>query len=118
MRRREFMAALGGTAVGAVSAQAQSQRPIVAVLMALGNTDPEGRARLAGFLEGMQQLGWVDGQNVRIEIRWAGGSAERTREIVTEFVQLRPHVIVSNGTPAEQQRIVAKVDALMALCDR
>jgi len=100
MRRREFMAALGGTAVGAVSAQAQSQRPIVAVLMALGNTDPEGRARLAGFLEGMQQLGWVDGQNVRIEIRWAGGSAERTREIVTEFVQLRPHVIVSNGTPA------------------
>ena len=55
---------------------------------------------MKAFLQGFEKFGWIEGRNVRIDVRWAGGSAERMREIVTEFVALKPDVIVAGGSPA------------------
>jgi ABC-type uncharacterized transport system substrate-binding protein len=63
-------------------------------------TDPLGQSQLKAFLQGLEKLGWIDSRNVRIDIRWAGGNAERMREIVTEIVALKPDVIVVSGSPA------------------
>jgi putative tryptophan/tyrosine transport system substrate-binding protein len=102
MRRREFITLLGGaTAAGAWPPVARAQQPMrrVAVIMVTPETDPVGQGRLKAFLRGFEKLGWTDGRNARFEIRWAGGSAERMREIVAEIVALKPDVIVANGTP-------------------
>jgi len=82
------------------AARAQQELRRVAVIMAVRETDPEGRGRLKAFLQGFQQLGWIDGHNVRIDVRWADGSVNRTREIAAEFAALAPDVIIVNGTPA------------------
>jgi putative ABC transport system substrate-binding protein len=58
-----------------------------------------GQGRLKAFLQGFEKRGWIDGRNARFDIRWAGGSAVRMREIVAEIVALKPDVIVANGTP-------------------
>jgi hypothetical protein len=81
--RRKFIAALGGTAIawplGARAQQANRVRR-VAVLWSLAADDPEGQARLAVFLQGLQELGWTDGRNVRIDYRWAAAAdADRSR---------------------------------------
>ena len=72
----------------------------VAMVMARLETDPLGQGQLKAFLQGFEKFGWIEGRNVRIDVRWAGGSAERMREIVTEFVALKPDVIVAGGSPA------------------
>ena len=101
MKRRAFMALLGGTvAAWPLATQAQQTMRRVAVLMATHDTDADGRARLNAFLEAFRRLGWEDGRNVTIDIRWSGGSAERTRDIATEFAALKPDVIVANSTPS------------------
>ena len=80
MRRREFITLLGGAAaawpVAARAQQAERMRRI-GVLMTLAADDPEVQARLAAFLQGLRELGWTVGRNVRIDIRWAAGNAER-----------------------------------------
>src|SRR5207253_3856267 len=70
------------------------------VLMNLAADDPIGQVRLAAFLQGLQQLGWVDGRNVRINTRWAAGDREYFRKYATELVGLRPDVILAFATPA------------------
>jgi putative tryptophan/tyrosine transport system substrate-binding protein len=100
MRRREFMTLLGGAAaVWPLVSRAQQSMRRVAVIMVTPETDPVGQGRLKAFLQGFEKLGWTDGRNARFDIRWAGGSAERMREIVAEIVALKPDVIVANGTP-------------------
>jgi putative tryptophan/tyrosine transport system substrate-binding protein len=99
MRRREFITLIGGAATWAAVARAQSGMRRIAVLMATRESDVEGRARLQAFLQGFRQLGWTEGRNVTIDIRWTGGSIERTRDIVAELVALAPDVIVVNGSP-------------------
>jgi putative ABC transport system substrate-binding protein len=100
MRRREFIMVLGGAlAVWPRAAHAQQSMRRIAVIMVTPETDPLGRSRLNALLRGIEELGWVDGRNTRIDIRWAEGSADRISEIVTEFVALKPDVIVANGTP-------------------
>src|ERR1700753_4090964 len=98
MRRREFITFVGGTAATMRFAAAQQKLRHVAVQMAPSETDHEGRAWLDAFVNGLAKLGWIEGQNLQIDIRWAGGSAERARQIAAEFVSLRPDVIVANGT--------------------
>ncbi len=119
MRRREFIALLGGaTAAGLpLTARAQQAMRRVAVMMATRDTDPEGRARLNAFLQGFQQLGWTEGRNVRIDIRWADGSLERTREIAAEFVSLKPDVILANSTTgvAAMKRATASIPVVFVL---
>jgi putative ABC transport system substrate-binding protein len=75
MRRREFITLLGGaplTAPRATFAQATDRIRRIGVLMPLAVEDPEAKARLGAFLDGLQQLGWTDGRNVRIDARWPG----------------------------------------------
>ena len=101
MRRREFITLLGGAAVvWPLAARSQQAMRRVAVLMGVGETDSLGQVRLNAFRQGLQQLGWADGRNVRFDIRWSGGTPERSREIAAEFVALKPDVILANGTPA------------------
>ena len=100
MQRREFITLLGGAAVAwPLVARAQQSMRRVAVIMVTPETDPVGQSRLKAFLQGFEKLGWTDGRNARFDIRWAGGSAERMREIVAEILALKPDVIVANGTP-------------------
>src|SRR5829696_1407524 len=80
IRRREFIVTLGGVAAAWPFA-ARSQQPDrmrrIGVLMATAADEPESQARLAAFLQGLQQLGWTDGRNLRIEYRWSAGGAAR-----------------------------------------
>jgi len=100
MRRREFITLLGGAAAWPVAAQAQQGGRMrrVGVLMTLAADDPESPARLAAFLQGLQDLGWVDGRNMRVEYRWAPGGANLRLKAASELVALDPDVILANGS--------------------
>jgi ABC transporter substrate binding protein len=100
MRRREFITHVGGTAAAwPLAARGQQSMRRVAVIMVNPETDPLGQARLKAFLQGFEKLGWTDGRNIRLDIRWANGSAARMQEIVKEIVAQNPDLIVANGTP-------------------
>jgi putative tryptophan/tyrosine transport system substrate-binding protein len=100
MKRREFIAALGGAAV-AWPSTARAQQPErmrrIGVLMSLAADDPVGQARVKAFQQGLQQLGWTDGRNVRIDYRWAAGNVENSRKYAAELVALAPDVILAVG---------------------
>ena len=103
MRRREFITLLGGAAAAwPLSARAQQSERVrrIGVLMNLAADDREGRARLAAFQQELQQLGWIDGRNARIDIRWGAGDAERYRTYAAELVALAPDVILAATTAA------------------
>jgi putative ABC transport system substrate-binding protein len=100
VRRREFITLLGGAAVAwplAARAQQGERMRRIGVLMTLAADDPEGQARLTAFVQGLQELGWTDGRNVRIDYRWPAGDAERTRRYATELAALAPDVILAGG---------------------
>ncbi len=115
MRRREFISLMGAAALaGPLPAQAQQPVRRIGVLMAFAADDPEGQARLAAFLEGLRQLGWTDGRNVKIEIRWPVGDAARSRS-AEELVALAPDVILaSSGTVVALQRVTHSVPIVFA----
>ena len=101
MKRREFITLLGGAAAAwplAARAQQPERMRRIGVLMPLAADDPEGQARIAAFLQGLQQLGWTDGRNVRIDYRWARGDADRIRKYAAELVALAPDVILASGS--------------------
>src|SRR5262245_47820770 len=101
MRRREFLNLLaGGVAAWPVAAYAQQPDRIrhIGVLMAYAEDNPDGKPRLAAFAQGLQELGWTDGRNIRIEYRWSAGDAERTHEYAAELVALAPDVILAGNT--------------------
>jgi putative ABC transport system substrate-binding protein len=101
MRRREFITVIGGAAVAwplAARAQQPERMRRIAVLMGLARDDPEGQARNAAFLQAMQQLGWTDGRNVRIDTRWDAPDADRYRKNAAELVELAPDVILATGS--------------------
>jgi putative ABC transport system substrate-binding protein len=100
MWRREFISLLGGAAAAwPLAARAQQTGPVrrIGVLMSLAADDPEMKARLAAFLQGLQELGWTDGRNVRIDTRSTAGDAERIRRYAAELVALAPDVILAAG---------------------
>jgi len=102
--RRAFITLLGGTAAWPLAARAQQPERIrrIGVLMNLAVGDPEGEARSAGFLQALQQLGWSDGRNVRIDYRWAAGAADRFHRYAEELLALGPDVILAASTPSVQ----------------
>ncbi len=69
------------------------------VLMSTAADDPVGQARIAAFRQGLQKLGWTEGQNVRIDIRWAGGNADLDRKFAAELVALTPDVVLATASP-------------------
>ena len=102
MRRREFITLLGGTAVAwplAARAQQAGRMRRLGVLMAPQESDPEGKAQLSGFTQALGALGWIEGRNLQMEIRWGGGDANRARIYAKELVALQPDVILGQGTP-------------------
>jgi putative tryptophan/tyrosine transport system substrate-binding protein len=100
MRRRAFLAGLGSTAAWPVVARAQPSEPMrrVGVLMAF-DEEPETKASLTVFLRGLRELGWAEGRNLRIDIRWTAGSLERMQRSAKELVDLLPDAILSETTP-------------------
>jgi putative ABC transport system substrate-binding protein len=98
MKRREFLGVLGGAAAWPVAARAQPGRVRrVGVLQNFAADDAEGQVRLTAFGQGLQQLGWAVGNNLRIEYRWSIGDAERIRKSVADIVALAPDVILAAG---------------------
>jgi putative ABC transport system substrate-binding protein len=103
MRRREFNVLLGGAAVSPLGTFAQQADRVrrVGVLMSLSADDPIGQARVAAFREGMEQLGWFDGRNIRFEFRWSKpADASLLRAYAGELVALTPDVILANASTA------------------
>jgi putative ABC transport system substrate-binding protein len=100
MRRREFIKVLAGSAAcWPLAARAQQGERVrrIGVLLSLAADDKEGQARLAAFLQGLQELGWVDGGNVRVDTRWGAGDTERVHKYIAELVALTPDVILASG---------------------
>src|SRR6516225_7364789 len=103
MKRRTFITLLGGAAAAwplAARAQQPERMRRIGVLMNTVSDDAEGQARLAAFHQGLQQLGWTVGHNVRIDYRWGGDDAERIRRGAAELVALGSDVILASGTPS------------------
>jgi ABC-type uncharacterized transport system substrate-binding protein len=102
MRRREFITLFGGAPAWPLAAHAQQGRAMrrVGVLMAIAENDREGQARVRAFRQAMDDLGWTEGRNVRIDIRWAAGDADRFRAHAAELAGLAPDVIVANSNIA------------------
>jgi putative ABC transport system substrate-binding protein len=101
MRRREFITLLlGGAAAWPVAVRAQQRERVrrIGVFTPGAADDPEHQARNAAFLQGLGELGWIVGRNVRIEYRWGAGDYERFRAIAAELVALGPDVILAQGS--------------------
>src|SRR6516162_11405764 len=102
--RRELLAALGSAAAWPLAARAQQgERERVrriGILMVVGESGPQGHARLDPFVRRLTELGWTDGRNVRLDIRWAAGDAEPYRRYARELVALSPDVIVADASPS------------------
>jgi putative tryptophan/tyrosine transport system substrate-binding protein len=99
VKRRAFIAALGGAAAWPLVARAQQPERMrrIGVLIPYAADDPESLARVGGFVQGLQQLGWTIGGNVRMEYRFSAGSADAARKYAAELVALAPDVILANG---------------------
>jgi ABC-type uncharacterized transport system substrate-binding protein len=99
MRRREFITLLGGVAVGwPLAARAQQSERRIGALMSTAADEPEGQARLAAFRDGLRQLGWTDGRNVRIDIRWPASEPDSYRKYAGELVALGPDAILASSS--------------------
>jgi putative ABC transport system substrate-binding protein len=99
MKRRAFITLLGGTAAALAARAQQGERMSrIGVLMATTTDDSTATARVIGFVQGLEQFGWTEGRNARIDIRWAAGEAGRFRQYATELVALAPQVILANSS--------------------
>ena len=103
MKRRDFIAVLGAAAAAwplALRAQQPERLRHIGLLNALGSDDPEAQARIAVLEQTLQQLGWVVGRNLRIEIRQIGTDVDHVRSAAAELVALAPDVILTIGSVA------------------
>jgi len=101
IRRREFIAGLGGAAAWPLAARAQLGDRVrrIGVLMPGDENDREGEAARSAFAQGLADLGWTVGRNLRMDVRSAGGDTNRIRALAQELVGLQPDIIVAGGTP-------------------
>src|SRR5262247_2409057 len=103
IRRREFITLLGGAAAAwPLAAQAQQPECLrrIGVLLNRAADNPEGQDRLAAFHQGLQELGWNVGRNVRIDTRWSEDNADRSAKYAAELVALTPDIVLASGTLA------------------
>jgi putative tryptophan/tyrosine transport system substrate-binding protein len=104
MRRRQFIAALGGAVAAwpsVLRAQQGDHRPRqIGVLSAFVPDDPAGDSDIVALRQGLEDLGWVDGRNIHVHLRWPGGDMERVRALAKDLVELKPDVLLSRSTPA------------------
>jgi len=119
MRRREFIKVIAGSAAWPLVARAQQPERVrrIGVLMALSANDPEGQAWVAAFLQGLQELGWSDGRNAIVDIRWSADNNADARKYAAELVALAPDVILaqSSNAVASLQQVTSTVPIVFAL---
>jgi hypothetical protein len=96
MRRRDFIKAIAVSTTWPIAARAQQSGGLkrLGVLMAPEENDPEGKAQLSEFTQALAALGWIEGRNLRMDVRWGGGDANRARIFAKELVALQPDVIL------------------------
>jgi len=100
--RRELLVALGGAAVAwplAAGAQQPEGTRRIGVLGSFPETDAEGQARIAALRKRLQDLGWTEGRNIRLDLRWSSSDADLVRKFAKELVDLQPNLIVTESTP-------------------
>ena len=103
MRRRDFITLLGSTAAAwPLMARAQQSDRVrrIGVLLSLDENDPLVKPRVSAFTQALADLGWTDGRNVRMDLRWSGGDPNRIRALARELVGLQPDIIVTDTTLA------------------
>jgi putative ABC transport system substrate-binding protein len=103
LRRRDFITLLGGTAAAwPLAARAQQTERVrrIGLLMAFDENDPEGKRRVPAFAQALADLGWTVGRNLRVDVRWGGGDANRRRALAQELVGLQPDIILTGGNAA------------------
>jgi putative ABC transport system substrate-binding protein len=102
MKRREFMTLLGGAAAWPLAAWAQQDARVrrIAVLVPFDENDPAANTYVSAFTQALAGLGWTEGRNVRMVLRWFGDDNNRIRALAQELVGLRPDIILANGTAA------------------
>jgi putative tryptophan/tyrosine transport system substrate-binding protein len=106
MRRREFIAAFGSAAAWPLVARAQQPMAMRRIGVLTGGFGPDSQARLEAFLRALAQLGWTEGQNMRLEIRRGGGDSDTIRKHAAELVALAPDVIMAIGGTATGHLLV------------
>src|SRR5215475_13393465 len=103
MRRRDFMKIIGGAAAGwplAARAQQDTRVRRIGVLMPGDETDPAAKPLVSALTQALADLGWADGRNVRMDLRWHGDDINRIGAFAQELVGLQPDIIVTETTPA------------------
>ena len=103
MRRRDLITLLGGAAVArplAAAAQQGDRMRRIGVLVPYDENDPEPKRRVSAFTQALADLGWTDGRNVRMDLRWAGADTNRIPALAQELVGLQPDIIMTNSTAA------------------
>jgi putative tryptophan/tyrosine transport system substrate-binding protein len=102
VKRRQFIVGLGGAVAWPVVARAQQPERMrrIGLLPVYDENDPEGKRRVSAFTQALSGLGWTDGRNVRMELRWGGNDSNRIRTFAQELVGLQPDVIVTGGGAA------------------
>jgi putative ABC transport system substrate-binding protein len=102
LKRREFITLLGGAATWPLRAQAQQPERMrrIGVLMSFDENDPTMKLRVSAFTQALADLGWTDGRNVRMDLRWGRGDINRIRALAQELVGLKPDIILTGATPA------------------
>jgi putative ABC transport system substrate-binding protein len=101
IRRRDFITVLGGAAAWPLTARAQQGDRVrrIGVMMANSENDPEVKAFLSGLTQGLAELGWTDGRNLRMDVRWAAGNVDRMRVFAKELADARTELLVAHSTP-------------------
>src|SRR5258706_8251435 len=102
IKRREFVGLLAGATVArpfVALAQKPDRSRRIGVLMSLAENDLEGKAQLSGFMQGLSELGWTNGSNLRTDVRWGGGDIAQIQAFAKELVAGQPDLILSQGTP-------------------
>jgi putative ABC transport system substrate-binding protein len=100
MRRRSFITLLGGAAAWPLAARAQQRDRVrrIGVLVGGDENDPVQKRRVPAFTQALADLGWTDGRNVRMDLRWGGGGdTNRIRALAQELVGLQPDIILASG---------------------
>jgi putative tryptophan/tyrosine transport system substrate-binding protein len=102
MKRREFIAGLGSAVAWPLAARAQQGERVrrIGVLTSFDENDPEGKVRYSAFTQALADLGWTNGRNVQMDLRWAAGDINRMRALAQELVGLQPDIIFTDTTPA------------------
>jgi putative ABC transport system substrate-binding protein len=101
VKRRAFIAGLGSAAAWPLAARAQQGDRVrrIGVLMAGDENDPATKRRVSVFTQALADLGWIDGRNVRMDVRWGGDDTNRMRGLAQELVGLQPDIVLADATP-------------------